>query len=389
MALDKAVLHLDHGWGGGIERHVDELAGLLAREGIRSFRARPDGSGEALAISAIGAQGQDRESRRLTLDTVADGAALLGDLGIGHAHVHSLVGYADGWFEALPLIFAEAGIAYDFTFHDYVALCPRISMIDPGLTYCDTRSVAYCNHCVSVGGTRFGKVEVGAWRAKYMHLLGGARRLFAPSADVADRMAHYLMPGLTFTVRPHPEVGEAPAPPSRTPTDRGAPRKIVILGDLGEHKGLHVVRGLLSDAYRRGLPLQFSIHGNAKRLRDLAALPNVRIAGPYKEAEIDGLLGRERPDIFLLPSVYPETYSYTLSIALKNGLFPVCFDIGTPPLRIREAGFGHVVPYAWVFDPAKVNDLLRDIEIGPAPRPEGGVGAMATTWHGVEAFYAF
>ena len=85
--------------------------------------------------------------------------------------------------------------------------------------------------------------------------------------------------------------------------------------------------------------------------------------------------------------MWPETYSYALSIALRNRIFPVCFDIGAPARRIRHAGFGRVLPYELVFDPRKLNDRLTTMEIAAAPATFSGEDGRA--WPGTAAYYDF
>lgn len=64
--------------------------------------------------------------------------------------------------------------------------------------------------------------------------------------------------------------------------------------------------------------------------------------------------------VALLPSVWPETYSYTLSIALEAG-YPVCtFDMGAPAERLRALGTGLLLPLETMSDPASINDMLLD-----------------------------
>ena len=60
-----------------------------------------------------------------------------------------------------------------------------------------------------------------------------------------------------------------------------------------------------------------------------------------------------------LPSVWPETYSYTLSIALQAGLPVAAFDIGAIARRIRafEPSDGHCL---YNLELAKMPDRLNE-----------------------------
>ena len=73
-------------------------------------------------------------------------------------------------------------------------------------------------------------------------------------------------------------------------------------------------------------------------------LPNVTITGRYDEDDLDELVDVYRPSLSFFPNQWPETYSYTLSHALRFGLYPVVTDIGAPAERVRAAGFGAVIP---------------------------------------------
>jgi glycosyltransferase involved in cell wall biosynthesis len=41
-------------------------------------------------------------------------------------------------------------------------------------------------------------------------------------------------------------------------------------------------------------------------------------------------------------STWPETYCYTLSEALENGLYPFAFDIGAVGERVKNLGIGQL-----------------------------------------------
>jgi hypothetical protein len=59
---------------------------------------------------------------------------------------------------------------------------------------------------------------------------------------------------------------------------------------------------------------------------------------------------------------WPETFSYTLTEAVENGLIPVVPNIGAPAERVRAAGFGVVFPFP--INPAEVLDILANVAAG-------------------------
>jgi len=280
-----------------------------------------------------------------------------------------------------------AGLDYDFTIHDYTSICPRIYMLDGGMVYCNSLSESYCTKCIATNGTPFGEVDIIEWRQQYDLVLRGARKLFVPNRDVAQRMGIYNLSPLQYTLKPHPEdlsqIGIVPMEGSSQVTKDH--RLIAIIGELAPHKGSHVIRQLAFDAVRRNLQLNFVVLGGNNHNLTMNS-PNVSFLGRYNEEEIDVLLRNIRPDIALFPSVCPETFSYTLSIAFRNRVFPIAFDIGSIAQRIRQTGYGLVVPADWIFLPRALNDTLCSVSV-----PSADLTAIdddwMTTWKGASVYY--
>jgi glycosyltransferase involved in cell wall biosynthesis len=129
------------------------------------------------------------------------------------------------------------------------------------------------------------------------------------------------------------------------------------------------------DAARRELPIVFHVVGDTDRDAELEATGCVEITGGYEPETVGALLGPLRGAIGWLPSVWPETWSYTLTELVEGGLFPVAFDLGAPAERIRRWGCGALLPVALWHDAAAVNDELLSLEL-PArlPRLESSGG---------------
>jgi hypothetical protein len=130
------------------------------------------------------------------------------------------------------------------------------------------------------------------------------------------------------------------------------------------HKGTDLLIACARDALRRNLPLLFHIVGDPGTAA-MNTFPNVVLTGRYQEKDIFNILERLKCHCAFFSSVWPETYAYTLSIAFLGGLWPIAFDLGAPAARIRECGFGHLIPL--IGDSAAVNDEL----LAQAPRLAG------------------
>lgn len=383
LSRGRGVLMVEHGWGGGVGCHVEDLARLLAREGVPSLVWRPASDGGGLTLTPA-LPGQDFPNLPETRwEDLRRSVQLLRDLDLGRVHLHSLAAVPLESFEALTEAIREAGLAYDFTLHDYTPVCPRVDMRDWGGGYCDSPSSAYCQICVDRAGTRFGPVRMEDWRQAYGRILAGARRVLSPSQDAAERTARYFPQARPIQVRPHPPrvVTPAPAPPPRPGDERL--RTVGVIGGIGEHKGSQILRSAAADALVRRLPLRFVIYGHTS-LTDLERFPNVTVTGRFEERNLDRLVAEQPCDLALFPSIWPETFCYALDHAFRLGIIPVVFDLGAPADRIRATGFGEVLPFGTIYDPAALNDRLLALE--PAG-PEGPIMETGRAWVSAGAYY--
>jgi hypothetical protein len=142
--------------------------------------------------------------------------------------------------------------------------------------------------------------------------------------------------------------------------------KVALIGVLAQHKGANIIDALCDDIEERKLPIEFVLFGareerNARQSRHLIEL------GEYEENDIYDLLKENPCDLALFPAVWPETYSFTLSIALKAGLYPVAFDLGAAASRIKNIGWGSLLPVSLMREPTLINDLLLDLRITSPP----------------------
>lgn len=346
---------VSHEFGGGSQSYVDTLSRILQRVGIDVLIARCSGSGRLLIT-----RNQAAGVGRLVYDLPSEAGELLRDmqrLGIAHFHFQSNINVPDEMF-ALP---AQCGAAYDCTIHDYSWICPRVTLVDASRVCCGQPDIRVCERCVATSGrhpqwTRNGIRGVGGLRRHSASVLGGARRVFCPSVDVLHRL-RVCMEMSNAVIRPHMEPHVLP--PWRAPKPApGEELRVAVLGAIGPEKGSEVLRRCAYDVLKRNLPLRFILIGHSDRDSDFEGLPAIVVTGRYLPAQLPELLGDYQPHISFFPGVLPETFSYTLSIALHCGLFPLAFDIGAIAERIRSTGYGTLLPAELSWTPAAVNEAL-------------------------------
>ena len=361
LAFDgRFVLLVTLALSGGVDRFVTERCRSMRAQGLYPLVLRPTAGGNAgrceLWTDAL-------ELPNLRYDVAEELLGLkdlLGQLPLEAIELQHFLHLDARVIEAVRAL----PMPYDVFIHDYAWYCPRITLIDGSGRYCGEPAVEVCQTCVQRHGSHLGEsISVTALRERSATWLRAARRVIAPSADAAKRVQRHF--GVECEIRPLAPALVPEAPPLRAPAPASTVR-VALIGALGEHKGYQVLLACARDARARRLPLEFIVIGYTEDDAPLLATGKVFITGRYSEGEAAHLLRREQPHIAWLPSVWPETWCYTLDYALSAGLPVVAFDLGAIAERLRVAGAGELLPLE--MQPPRINDRLLELVSG-APQP--------------------
>ena len=339
------VLLVTHGWGGGVRRHVDELAAALA-DRAEVLTLMPAARGVVrIAWSRAG------ERLDLWFALPRDRAtlvALLRAIGVARVHLH----HVDALPQEVLGLASDLSVPLDVTLHDAYPYCPRYHLDRGEGRYCGAPG-GECDDCVSRLPAQW-PLDVPQWRDAFRAAFAGPVRVIAPTHDGARRFARHF-PGVAIDVWPHPERRATPVPLSL---------RVAILGRLTRVKGFDVVVACARDAERRGLPLAFRILGSTEA--PLPPLPAglISMTGEYAEGELPRLIAAESPDVVLFAAQVPEAWSYTLSDAIATGRPIVAASLGA--LAERLAGVAHATLVPWNAPAQAWNDAL----LAAAPRRE-------------------
>jgi O-antigen biosynthesis protein len=350
------VLQVVHPRGGGTEKYVQELIAASSKE-YRHYMLRilPD---RWLLIDGNGAAPVHYECPRE--DGVSNGSwlrAVCSWLHIGVIHVHSLVGSGDDLLRMLE----EASIPYRYSVHDMYLACPTVYLIDSKGDYCHaTTDHAACHACLSkIDGLQ--DTDVPLWRQRYRRFLDKADRVFAPSEWARDTLQKYY-PGVEVSLAsPWPEKQDDASTIDVSnahdlPND--ARRHIGVLGAIGPEKGSRHVEALVARIRARRLPLRMVVVGYTDREQRYRSTDGVLIVhGPYEKREIEALLDRYGIQLLVFPTVWPETFSYTLSEGWLAGRPALVPPSGALQERVLATGAGWIMS-GWPDTDAILDQLM-------------------------------
>lgn len=277
-----------------------------------------------------------------------------------HRHVIYSCGAGDPDMIELPEVLlrlgrgSESGRGDDhrigMLFHDYLPLSPAYTLLDAdgqwrGLPAMDSADPAH--RVRRPDGTR---APLADWRAAWHRLAAAAGTLTVFSSASRDIVAA-AWPDLAarIAVRPHAlrfPVGKI-APGAGQVSGQGGRPVIGVLGNIGAHKGAGVVAAL-GRLFARDGAARLVVIGNVDPAFRLPR--GVHVQGDYRLDDLPRLVARHGITCWLIPSVWPETFSFTTHEALATGLPVVAFALGAQGEAVARAvaagAPGAVVPLA-------------------------------------------
>jgi len=344
------VLHILHGWGGGAERFVRDLANVDTAHHHLLLRAMGNPSrkqhGEFLEL----AMANGGPALRRWLMTPAIGAIcdshpvyaqalqqLIADFAVEQIWVSSLIGHAlDALRCALPL---------RWMVHDYFPLWPNLHR-DFGAPDARFDAEELSADLLLGKGGPFAEHDPAWWttmRASCITLLLSAQaQLVAPSQS-ALRNLNKIAPALAALPQrciAHGTAGWPSAAYTRAAIGRKDKLRILVLGRINGAKGLDLLRQLTPQLSPY---CDLYLIGAGKAAEALFGVAGVHIQLDYAYADLPSILGRLQPHAALLPVTVSETFSYTLSELWRLAIAPIATRMGAFAERIEHGLSGLLV----------------------------------------------
>lgn len=327
------VLIINHSLGGGTDYFVKKLCEHLKSEGSIGFILKPDAQGRPSLLTD-----EHLFPNLYSFDTKYESDILLEicrSLQITHIHINHTVGFVEDFIDSLIEVHSKTNIPLIYTLHDYFVFCPFFNLKGPNETACINVDLTKCSQCTKQWGT----TPAFKHRKVYKRLLDNSSKVTVPCLDQKLRVQK-VFPELNIEVMPHREnfiLCTKTRESYRHLTNKVM--RIGFIGAIAEGKGSAFIKDFAE--YIRShsiLNVELYVLGFTDRDSDLRSL-GVQILGHYQsEQTVQEWIVEKKINRIMIPSVWPETYCYTLSIALRTGLPTFTFDIGALKERMDKLG---------------------------------------------------
>ena len=229
--------------------------------------------------------------------------------------------------------------------HDYYPICPNYTLLNDEGEFCGIPSLERCQQCMKNNDLEWktffnDPVDMKEWREKWALLLTLSNKIlcFSNSSKELLLRAYDDLDEKKIEIIPH-QVDPLPI----VSVEKKLDKKDIVIGVLGainHAKGAGVLKALVSTIEQRNLNIKVVLIGEiSENIRS----DHFHVTGRYQREELAELVVKHEIDIFLLPSICPETFSYTTQEIIMMEMPLMVFNIGAPAERVKEYANGVVL----------------------------------------------
>ncbi|MBB2971421.1 glycosyltransferase [Mesorhizobium sp. RMAD-H1] len=236
--------------------------------------------------------------------------------------------------------------------HDYFPLCPSYTLLDSNGKYCGVPSMEACANCLRTGNpnSAVANADIHEWRKVWGGVMTAADHVEVFS-ESSRRIVSKAYPAVAakIVVRPH----RLRALPQRLTPPNTRTLTIGTLGNIGYQKGARALRDL-AVVLPKDRSIRISVIGNFDYRFHHSA---INVYGQYQLEDLAGIAAQQQIGCWLMPSIWPETFSYSIHEMLATGLPVFSFSLGAQAGAVTKSGNGHILKAA----PDQPHEVLNEI----------------------------
>ncbi len=230
--------------------------------------------------------------------------------------------------------------------HDYYSICPNYTLLDPQVEFCEIpNSLQACQQCMKENDLEWktfvnDEVDMYTWRKEWSNFLNLSDTIicFSNSSKELLLRAYKDLDKKKIEIIPHKVAALDPVKPSGKP--ERSHTTIGILGAINQAKGAGAIKELIKIIDKDTLAINIVLIGEISNNISSDAFS---VTGRYQRDDLPQLVQKHKIDIFLIPSVCPETFSFTTQEIMMMEMPLMVFDIGAPAERVKKYDKGIVL----------------------------------------------
>ncbi len=272
---------------------------------------------------------------------------LLEKLEIKEIFLNSLVSYKGIYniLEYLNKLVEVKEIHLTIPIHDFNPICPNYTLLSGKGIHCQDLSLEGCQKCIENNDLEWkslvpDKINLPLWRALWLKLLEKSNSIlcFSNSSKEILLSAYPTLPTDNIEVIPHTVE---PLPPIQVQKDSNTKKITVgVLGAINYSKGLYILKEMTHIIEKEHLDIDIVVIGEVS---EAINSKHFKVTGRYKRDNLPKIIQDNQIDIFLIPSIWPETFSYTTQEIMMMEMPLMVFNLGAPAERVTHYSKGYIM----------------------------------------------
>jgi len=245
-----------------------------------------------------------------------------------------------------------SGAHLTVSWHDFYLICPSYNLLNDKGRFCDIPDdLKVCASCLKNNEDKnIQRIDIAHWRKVWGRVIEKSDTLLCFSENSAALVKKaYGALDYKIEIQPH----SLDFFPSKVPGlgfSNGL--HIGVLGNINYKKGLNIVLDLAAEIKRSKLKTRITVIGNL----DAISYPsNITVTGTYNPTDLPDIIDGRKVNLFLFPSVGPETFSYVTEEIMVMKMPIACFNLGAPADTVKKYELGRIL------GSMKASEILREL----------------------------
>jgi hypothetical protein len=346
------TLIFDHNVGGGANHFRSTMIREITNRGGQAILVYYNLANLQYTLTHI----NGNKSISTNIDRIDTLAGLAELVKIDHIFVNNLHTYQDP-LEVIKLVLKikeTAGAYLIMANHDYLSVCPEISLMNKEGVFCGIPDISQCDQCLPYNRSELLRFinypDIKVWRRQWGDFLSQVDEIlcFSHSTISMIKRAYPELDESKLKYRPH-VVNYLN---NRKPViDLAGGLHIGVVGSITRNKGARVVEEIAELISQKDLSIKMTVIGDIVTDKELK---EVTITGFYRREELPKLIEQYEINLCLLPSICPETFSYVAEELMTLELPLAVFNLGAPVERVSAYSKGLIL--------SKVGDAVSALD---------------------------
>jgi glycosyltransferase involved in cell wall biosynthesis len=332
-----SILIVDHIFGGGANYYREDLikSNLLPILVTNDFKIR------------FIDREYDREITYIFFDFEEILDYILKRFNVKEFIINELVGF-DNIFDVINTLVSlknkYKNVVFSFKVHDFYAVCPIYTLINQNLQFCNVpEDINYCFECYKNNEIKYEEIpNIKSFGIKEPEDLAEWRKSFSKLLEIMDRVECFSLSSANILEKVYPHIKDKLIiNPHKVKYIRKIQRKncrneklrIAVVGVIRTVKGGHIVYNLADYIQNNNFDIEIHLFGN---IMPKYLHKRIFYHGRYNREELPKIIEENCIDLIFIPSIWPETFSYTTEEAIMMDIPVAVFNLGAPAERVRE-----------------------------------------------------